>query len=168
MDAGRIVWIAACGGLPVKNTPVSIEGANGINVADKLMPSRQAAHHLDLQVLGRVWNKDAVVLAKALKQMNALMEQAVPGFALFVIENGIPEGPPFLMESDAGILLMEESREGLFEATAKDHAGAGFFFPPTIEVTISIAARATEVVGDLRMAEDHGSATFPPAAGAGL
>lgn len=88
---------------------VAIEGANGVNLADKLMAASQAAQQLNLQVLGGIWDVDAVVLRKALKQMNALVEQSVPGFSSCVLEGGVAKGAPFLVKSGTRVFLMKRA-----------------------------------------------------------
>ena len=55
------------------------------------MPSRKTADHLDLQILLRNSNANAILLGESLKQVNSLVDQAVPGFTLLVLEGSISE-----------------------------------------------------------------------------
>src|SRR5690242_2468281 len=50
---------------------------------------------------------------------------------------------------------MEVSPQGFFKGTSEKHAGAGVLLHPAIDVAISVAARATQVMTDLGVAVDH-------------
>src|ERR1700722_16995341 len=87
--------------------------------------------------------------------MDSLMHQAVPGITFFVFERSIPKSAPFLEENCGRVLSAEISAEGSFKATAEDHRCARIFFPPAIQIAVAIAARATKVLTNLRVAVGH-------------
>src|SRR6266571_5273941 len=87
--------------------------------------------------------------------MDSLVEEAVPGFSFAVFKRSIAVCFPFLEKHNRAILLTEVGTQSLFKAATENHRCPGFFFPPPIQVTVAIAARATQVLTDLRVAIDH-------------
>src|SRR6266852_4366068 len=87
--------------------------------------------------------------------MDPLVEKAVPGFAFAEFKRSIAVRIPFLEKHRSAILLTKEGTQSLFKAAAEDHGCPGLFFPPAIQVTVTIAARAAQVLTDLRVAIDH-------------
>src|SRR6202035_1477637 len=60
-------------------------------------------------------------------------------------------------------LLAKVRSQRVFKATAKSHRRARFFFAPAVEVSVTIAAGAAEILADLRVAIDHRNFSDPPA-----
>src|SRR5712671_3737183 len=89
--------------------------------------------------------------------MDSLMHEAIPGLSLFEFEGTIAVGLPFLEQHCATILFAEVSSQSIFKTAAKSHSRACLLFPPAIEVAVTIAARAAEILADLRVAIDHRS-----------
>jgi hypothetical protein len=56
-----------------------------------------------------VENANAIILRESLEEMNALVDQAVPGIFFPVFEGSIPKGTPFLEEYCGGVLSAEVS-----------------------------------------------------------
>src|SRR5438876_12429638 len=87
--------------------------------------------------------------------MNSLVEETVPGLSFAVFKRRITVCIPFLEKRSSAIFLAKVSTQSLFKAATKDHCCACFFFLPPIQVAVAIAARAAQVLTDLRVAIDH-------------
>src|ERR1700722_15233543 len=87
--------------------------------------------------------------------MDSLVDEAVPGISFLVFERSVPKSAPFLEKHCGRILSEEVSAERSFKATAKDHRCTRIFFPPSIQIAVAIAARATKVLTNLRVAVGH-------------
>src|SRR6266851_1443801 len=87
--------------------------------------------------------------------MDSLVEEAVPGLSFAVFKRSIAVCFPFLKKRSTTILLTKVGPKSFFKAATEDHRCPGLFFPPPIQVTEAIAARATQVLTDLRVAIDH-------------
>src|SRR6266704_3690828 len=88
--------------------------------------------------------------------MDSLMVKAVPGFAFAVCKRSIAVCIPFLEKHSSAILLRKVGTESFFKAATEDHCCPCLFFPPSIQIAVTIAARAAQVLTDLRVAIDHG------------
>jgi hypothetical protein len=64
----------------------------------------------DLEVAPGLADTDAIILAEALKQLNALFEHAVPAVAMRVLELLILTGLPFLKQGNGWVLPQEIRR----------------------------------------------------------
>src|SRR6516164_5755830 len=64
-------------------------------------------------------------------------------------------GSPLLKERGSAILLAEVRPQSVLEAPSERHGRAGFFFLPTVEITVTIATRAAQILADLGVAIDH-------------
>src|SRR4051812_8850796 len=62
---------------------------------------------------------------------------------------------PFLEQRRTAVLFAKVSSQRVLKAAAESHGRPRFFFPPTIEVAVAIAARASKVLADLRIAINH-------------
>ena len=49
-------------------------------------------------------NPDAIILDELLKEMDALMDDAIPGLALLVFEGIVPERAPFIEQRSSAVL----------------------------------------------------------------
>src|SRR6266403_6091524 len=87
--------------------------------------------------------------------MDSLMEEVVPGLSFAVFKGSIAVCVPFLEKCSSAILLRKVSTQSLFKAATEDHRCPGLFFPPAIQITVAVAARAAQVLTDLRVAIDH-------------
>ena len=106
------------------------------------MAPSDGTDHLDLQVVLRRPNVNAIILDESLEQVDTLVDQTIPGFAFSVLQRGISEDAPFVEERCARILLTKQCSKSFFKTTPEDHRPS-LLFPPSIEVAIPIAARAT-------------------------
>src|SRR5712692_11933736 len=87
--------------------------------------------------------------------MDSLVEEAVPGFSFAVFKRSISICFPFLKKHSSAILLTKVGPKSLFKAATEDHRCPCLFFPPPIQVTEAIAARAAKILANLRVAIDH-------------
>src|ERR1700722_1765600 len=93
--------------------------------------------------------------------MDSLVDQAVPGITFLVFERSIPKSAPFLEKYCGRIPSAEVSTKGGFKATTEDHRCARIFFPPSIQIAVAIAARATKELTNLRVTVRHGNLLSP-------
>src|SRR5216683_1739018 len=87
--------------------------------------------------------------------MDSLVEEAIPGLTLAEFKGSIAVCIPFFEKRSSTIFLAKVGTESFFKAATKDHRRPRLFFPPPIQVTVAIAARAAQVLTDLRVAIDH-------------
>src|SRR5438477_2010557 len=104
---------------------------------------------------------NTVVLNKALKQLDALLQHAIPRRAIRVFEVVILMNRPFPEQSGSGVISTEVSGEGLLEDASEQHRWPGIFLLPAIQVAIPVAARAAEVLADLGVAVGHQATSDP-------
>src|SRR5215469_11173038 len=131
-----ILRIPARGCLPIDDAALSVEFTDSVQVGNKLVASHESTDHLDLQVVLRRPNVNAVLLDESLEQVDTSVDQTIPGFTFFVLQRGISEDAPLVKERCAGILLAKQCCKSLFEATSEDHRRPSLLFPPSIEVAI--------------------------------
>src|SRR6516164_8740385 len=161
-QAIRILGISARCRLPVDDALLAVEFAYRIKVCNKLMPARKIADHFDLKVVLRCSNTNAITLDESLEQVNALVNQTVPGLAVLVIQRSIPEETPFLKEGCTRIFLTKQGCKSFLKATPEDHCSPSLLLPPSIQVAVAIASRATKVTGELGVAQNHVQLAFSP------
>src|SRR5258706_15788461 len=95
--------------------------------------------------------------------MNSLMKEAVPSFFLFKFKGSVTISLPFFEQCPTTILFAKVSSQCILKTATKGHSRSGFLFPPAIEVTVTIAAGAAEILADLRVAIDHRNHPVRPA-----
>src|SRR6266516_563898 len=88
--------VAARSGLPLDERASAIQLPNGIDEGDELIRCRQLPRKFDLHIAPRLRNANPVILAKAIEQLDSLLEHAVPGVAVRVLELLILIELPFL------------------------------------------------------------------------
>src|SRR6266404_5331942 len=92
--------------------------------------------------------------------MHSLVQEMIPRLSLSVFKRTITICLPFFEKHSSAILLRKVGTKSLFKAPTEDHRCSGLFFTPAIQVAVAIAARAAQVLADLRVAIDH---RCPPA-----
>src|SRR6266849_7491219 len=92
--------------------------------------------------------------------MNALVEKAISRFSFAEFKRSIAVCIPFLEKHSGAILLTKVGTQGFFKAATEDHRCTCLFFPPSIQIAVTVAARAAKILTDLRVAIDH---RCPPA-----
>ncbi len=98
---------------------------------------------------------DAIVLAEPGQQQDALLEHAIPGIPVGVVQVLALAGRPFRKQGGSGILTPKQGGQRLFEGAPEQHRRAGIFLLPAIEVAIAIPPRAGKVLADLGVAVGH-------------
>src|SRR5439155_27165871 len=84
-----------------------------------------------------------------------LLEHAIPSIAMRVFELLILIELPFLKQSSRRVLAQKEGGQSPFKGATEQHGGPSVFLLPAIEITMTVAARAGEVLADLGIAVDH-------------
>src|SRR2546427_2582066 len=153
--------VAARSGLPLDEGASAIQLPNGIDEGDELIRCRQLPRKFDLQIAPRLRNANPVILAEAVEQLNALFEHAIPRVAMRVLKFLILTELPFLKQGCRGILAQEVGGQSAFEGAAEEHGGPVIFLLPTIQITMTIASRAGEVLADLGVAINHQATSDP-------
>src|SRR6266404_3423516 len=87
--------------------------------------------------------------------MDPLVEEVVPGLSFAVFKRSITVRFPFLEKRSSAIVLTKVGAESFLKAAPEDHRCPRLLFPPPIQVAVAIAARAAQVLTDLRVAIDH-------------
>src|SRR5258708_29884744 len=87
--------------------------------------------------------------------MDPLMKEAIPGLSFAVFKGSIAVGIPFFEEHSSAVLFTKVGTQSLFKAATEDHRCPCLFFPPTIQITVAVAARAAKILANLRAAIDH-------------
>jgi hypothetical protein len=80
------------------------------------------------------------------KEMNALMEEFVPGIAFPVFQLCFTVSVPLFKKDSRAVLLGEIGRHGSLEAAAEGHGGSCVLFAPPVEIAVPTAARATQIL----------------------
>src|SRR5258707_9440064 len=94
-------------------------------------------------------------MREPLQQMDSLMYEPIPSLSLLEFEGRFTISIPFLEQHSAAILFAEVRSQSILKAAPKSHGRASFLVTPAIEVAIPVAARAAEVLADLRVAIYH-------------
>src|SRR6202035_3144729 len=115
----------------------------------------------DLQVAPRLRDANPIVLGKAIQQLHARLQHAVPAIALGIVEIAVPACCPFPIERRGGILPVEVGRHTLLERPTKQHGCPGVFLSPPIEVPMLVAAWAGQILTDLGVAVGHEDTSDP-------
>src|SRR6266446_9247645 len=87
--------------------------------------------------------------------MDSLVHEAVPSLSLLEFEGSITVSLPFLEQHRTTILFAKVRSQSVLKTAPKSHGRTSFLFAPAIEVPETIAARAAEILADLRVAIDH-------------
>ena len=116
--------------------------------------------HFDLQIATRLADANAIVLAEAGEQHDALLEHAVPGVIVREVQLLTFRGGPFAKHRVAGVFPSKVGSQSLFKRATKEHGGPVVFLLPTVKIAIAIAPRAGQVLADLRVGVGHGRSTF--------
>src|SRR5882762_10149077 len=87
--------------------------------------------------------------------MDSLVEDVIPGLSFAVFKRTIAVYIPFLEKDSSAILLSKVGAQSFLKAATEDHRCPCLFFPPSIQIAVAIAARAAQVLADLRVAIDH-------------
>src|SRR2546425_7095658 len=117
--------MAGRSGLPLEQAALIIQPPDGIDVRHELVLAGERPHKLDLQVVPGLANAHAILLAEAVEQLNALLEHAIPGIALRVLELLILIELPFLKQHSRRVLPQKEGGQSAFESAPEEHGCPG-------------------------------------------
>jgi hypothetical protein len=91
--------IAARRGLPFQQTPLPIQLPEGIDIGYEVVRRRgNGSGELYPEAAAGLTDPDAVVLGKALEQLDALLQHAVPGVAVRVVQASLLKDCPLSVE----------------------------------------------------------------------
>src|SRR5579864_601347 len=124
--------VAGGGGFPFEQASTAVESSDGIDVGHELIASRERAHELDLQIPSGLADADPVVLAKALKELNALLEHLVPAVALGVVQRLVFVLGPLAIKRHGRIFMPEIGAKCLLKGPAEEHGRARVFLLPAV------------------------------------
>src|SRR5205807_7371383 len=136
-------------GLPFEQAAATVQPSDGIDVRHEFVLVRKWPYKLNLQIAAGLANANAILLAEAVEQLNALLEHAIPAVAMRVFELLILTELPFLKQGSRCVLAQKEGRQSAFKGASEEHGCPGIFFFPAIEITMTVAARAGQVLADL-------------------
>lgn len=150
-----LVGVAARGCLPVHDTPTAVEFTNRINVRNELIGPGQLSYEFDLKILLRPGNMYSIVLRESLKQLDTFVENTIPGLPFLEFKGSFVERAPLLIECSATVFASKVSFQSFLKATSEEHTRPCFLFTPSVEITMTVTARAFQVVGNLCVAINH-------------
>src|SRR5437588_7179173 len=107
----------------------------------------------------RLADANAIVLSKALKQLDPLLQHAIPCVVARVGQVHVFTRAPLLEENSPRVFVTKKGSNGLFEGSAKEHGSAGIFLLPTVEVAVPVTARARKILADLSVGVGHRDAS---------
>src|ERR1700730_7823427 len=84
--------VAAGGGLPLQPAASARQCSDTIHVRYEVVLSGQSLAELDLQVAPRLPDANPIVLGKAIEQLHARLQHAVPAIPLGVVKTAVPVG----------------------------------------------------------------------------
>ncbi len=158
-NASRLFRISRRGSFPFQKTRCAVEFANRVNIGNKVVAGAESPLELNLLGRTRLPNLNAGVLGKALKQLDALLQHAVPGVIAGVGQPHVLAHAPLLEQNSGRVFTAKEGGDGLFERSAKEHGGASVFLLPSVEVAVPVTARTAEVLADLGVGVGHRDAS---------
>src|SRR5439155_6934388 len=104
---------------------------------------------------------DAVVLAEPLEELDSLLQHAVPGITLRILQALVLASRPFAKKDSRGVFAEEVGSQSPLEGSP-EQSGPGILLLPAVEVVMPIATRAGEVLADLGVAVVHQATSEPP------
>src|SRR2546425_9458375 len=127
--------MAGRSGLPLEQAALIIQPPDGIDVRHELVLAGERPHKLDLQVVPGLANAHAILLAEAVEQLNALLEHAIPGVTMRVLELLILIEFPFLKQGSRRVLAEEVGGQSTFKGAPEEHGCPSIFLFPAIQIT---------------------------------
>src|SRR3989442_11901078 len=106
-------------------------------------------------------NAHAILLAEAVEQLNALLEHAIPAIAMRELQLLILIQCPLLKQGSRRVLPQKVGGQSPFKGAPEKHGCPAVLFLPAIQITMTVAARAGEVLADLGVAINHQATSDP-------
>jgi hypothetical protein len=85
-ESGWFFGISARSGFPLQQATSAVQRSNGVDMGDEVVPVRKRLAELDLEILARLANVDAIILGEALEQLDTLPDHAVPSTAIRIFK----------------------------------------------------------------------------------
>src|SRR5882762_4029853 len=79
--------------------------------------------------------------------MDPLVEEAVPGFSFAEFKRGIAVRIPFFEKHGSAILLTKVGPQSFFKAATEDHRCPRLFFPPSIQIAVTVGLAQGSIDG---------------------
>src|ERR1700722_13804947 len=108
----RLLQVAAGGGLPFQQAASAVQFTDGVHVGYKVVLAGQGFAEFDLQVAARLTDANPIVLGKAVEQLHARLQHAIPAIALGIVNAAVPMDDPFPVEHSGGILPLKVGSHG--------------------------------------------------------
>src|ERR1700686_2728661 len=102
---------------------------------------------------------NAIILGQSFKQLNSLAKHPFPAVSAGIFERSVFVFAPFVEQSHGAVRLGKESGKGLLKAAAEEQSWPTVFLPPAIQIAMSIASGAAQILGHLGVAVGHRSCT---------
>src|SRR2546426_10145431 len=151
----RFLCVAAGSGLPLDQGAGAVQLSDRVDVGYEIVRLGKCPGELDLQVAAWLANADAVVLAEPVQELNPLLQDAVPGISVRVLQALVLAWSPLAEQNGRRVFAEEVGSQGAFEGSPEEHGGPGVFLLPAVEVAITIAAGAGQVLANLGVAIVH-------------
>src|SRR5439155_11730711 len=117
--------VAAGSGLPLDQAARAVQRSDRVDVGYEVILFRNCPGELDLQVAARLANADAVVLAEPLEELNPLLQHAVPGISVRVLQALVLASRPFAKQDSCRVLAEEVGGQSPFKGSPEEHGGPG-------------------------------------------
>src|SRR5207249_11030676 len=106
-------------------------------------------------IAARLANAHAIVLPEAIEQLNALLEHAVPGIPMRVLELLIVTELPFLKQHSSRVFVQKVGGQSAFKGASEEHGCPAVFLLPAIEIAVTVASRAGQGLADRGVAVEQ-------------
>src|SRR2546427_2621920 len=117
----RFLCVAAGSGLPLDQAACPVQLSDRVDVGYEVILFGDWSHELDLQVAARLANADAVVLAEPLEELDSLLQHAVPGITLRVLQASVLASRPLAEQDGRRVFAEEVGSQSPFERSAEEH-----------------------------------------------
>src|SRR5438552_12925967 len=131
----RFLCVAAGSGLPLDQAAGAVQLSDRVDVGYEVILFGNWSHELDLQVAARLANADAVVLAEPLEELDSLLQHAVPGISVRVLQALVLASRPFAKQDSRGVFAEEVGSQSPLEGSP-EQGGPGILLLPAVEVVM--------------------------------
>src|SRR5439155_9713158 len=100
--------------------------------------------------------------------LNALLEHGIPAIAMRVLELLILIRLPLLKQGRRRVLPEKVGGQSPFKDASEEHGCPGVFLLPAIEIAMTVASRAGQVLADLGIAVHHQATSDSGGSSAGI
>src|SRR2546430_2679318 len=158
----RFLCVAAGSGLPLDQGAGAVQLSDRVDVGYEIVRLGKCPGELDLQVAAWLANADAVVLAEPVQELNPLLQDAVPGISVRVLQALVLAWSPLAEQNGRRVFAEEVGSQSPFEGSAEEHGGSRILLLPAIEIAVAITAWARQILADLGVAVEHQATSERP------